>query len=80
MGFNSAFKGLMVTCLGLMGYSPPGAQHALGSVGHMEIIDMWLHTPPHAMLLLLHVLQRVSRGFHGSVGSAACCWWAGSME
>ena len=70
----------MVTCLGLMGYSPPGAQHALGSVGHMEIIDMWLHTPPHAMLLLLHVLQRVSRGFHGSVGSAACCWWAGSME
>jgi len=48
----------MVTYLGLMGYSPPGAQHALDRVGHMEISDVWLHTPPYAMLL--------SCGSHGN--------------
>jgi len=52
----------MVTCLGLVGYSPPGAQHALHHVGRMEVSDVWLHTPPHAMLLLRHVLQRCHEG------------------
>lgn len=70
----------MVTCLGLMGYSPPGAQHALHHVGHMEMSDVWLHTHPHAMLLLHHVLHRMSWGFHGSIGSAMCCSWSGPKE